>query len=153
MPPGGCPTRSPPPSAGCARPTGCAPAGALSSWLRRLRLDEPAADRVAHELHAVAHAELAQQVAAVGLDGLLAEVEDLADLLVRVRLGDQLEDLLLARRERLLGAGGLVGHPLAHERALSGAGQERLPPGPGAPRVDEVVVGLRLEDVPAGAGA
>src|SRR4051812_39308580 len=121
-PPGGCPTRSPPPSAGCARPTGCAPAGAPSSSLRRLRLDEPAADRVAHELHAVAHAELAQQVAAVGLDGLLAEVEDLADLLVRVRLGDQLEDLLLARRERLLGAGGLVGHPLPHERALGGAG-------------------------------
>src|SRR3954467_8445180 len=90
-----------------------------------------AAARVARELHAVAHAELAQQVAAVGLDRLLAEVEDLADLPVRVRLGDELEDLLLAWRERLLGAGGLVGHPLAHERPLGGAGEERLAAGHG----------------------
>src|SRR4051812_13242896 len=34
-----------------------------------LRLDESAADRVADELDAVAHPELAQQVAAVRLDG------------------------------------------------------------------------------------
>src|SRR4051812_8726685 len=92
MPPAGWPMPSPQPSAGCAPRIGCAPGGARSSWSRRLRLDEAAADRVAHELHAVAHPELAQQVAAVGFDGLLAEVQDLADLLVRVRLGDQLED-------------------------------------------------------------
>src|SRR3954449_5810246 len=137
MPPGGWPTPSPPPSAGCAPRTGCAPGGARSSWSRRLRLDEAAADRVAHELHAVAHPELAQQVAAVGLDGLLAEVQDLADLLVGVRLGDQLEDLLLARRERLLGAGGLVGHPLTHERPLGRVGEEGLAARDGAHGVDE----------------
>src|SRR4051812_9727661 len=55
-----------------------------------LGFGEPAADRVAHELDAVAHAELAQQVRPVRLDGLLGEMQDLGDLLVRVRFGDQL---------------------------------------------------------------
>jgi len=35
----------------------------------------------------------------VVLDRLLGEVEDLGDLLRRVRLGDQLDDLLLAQSE------------------------------------------------------
>ena len=46
-------------------------------------LDEPAPDRVAHELDAVAHPELAQDVRAVGLDRLLGQVEQLGDLAVR----------------------------------------------------------------------
>src|SRR5437867_7887398 len=50
--------------------TGCAIPVAQPSGL-----DEPAPDRVAHELHAVAHAELAQDVRAMRLDGLLGEVE------------------------------------------------------------------------------
>src|SRR3954452_1424922 len=67
-----------------------------------LGLGQSAPDRVAHELDAVAHAELAQQVRPVRLDRLLREVQRLGYLLVRVRLGDQLQDLLLARRERLV---------------------------------------------------
>src|ERR1700704_144580 len=66
-----------------------------------LRLDEPPPDCVAHELDAVAHAELAQNVGAMGLNGLLGQVQDLGDLGVRVRLGDQLDHLLLAGRQRL----------------------------------------------------
>ena len=97
--------------------------------------------------------ELAQQVAAVGLDRLLAEVQDLADLAVGVRLGDQLQDLLLARRQRLRGPGAVVGHPLAHERALGRVGQERLAAHDRAHGVDEVLVGLRLEHVAATAPA
>src|SRR3954454_3896456 len=69
------------------------------------RLDQPAADRVADELDAVAHAELAQDVRAVRLDGLLGQVQRLRDGLVRVGLRDQLEHLLLARGQRLLRAG------------------------------------------------
>src|SRR3954452_20031217 len=69
-----------------------------------LRLGETPADRIAHELHAIAHAELAQQVGPVRLDGLLGQVQRLGDLLVRVGLGDQLEHLLLARGERLFRA-------------------------------------------------
>ena len=65
----------------------------------------PAADRVADELDAVAHAELAQQVRAVRLDGLLGQVQRLGDLLVGEGLGDQLQHFLLARGQRLLGAG------------------------------------------------
>ena len=81
------------------------------------------------------------------LDGLLGEVQDLADLAVGVRLGDELEDLLLARRQRLGGAGGVVGHPLAHERALRRRSSGTARRGDRAHGVDEVVVGLALEHV------
>src|SRR4051794_28488834 len=117
-----------------------------------LGLGQPAPDRVAHELDAVAHAELAQQVRPVRLDRLLREVERLGDLLVRVRLGDQLQDLLLARRERLVGAGRVVAHPLAHDRALDRVGQERLAAVHGADRVQQRLVDLALEHVAGRAG-
>src|SRR5215212_6809438 len=65
-------------------------------------LDEPAPDRVARELDAVAHPELLEDVRAVAFDGLLGDVQQLADLLVRVRLGDELDDLLLARSEQFV---------------------------------------------------
>src|SRR3954447_23784603 len=87
---------------------------------RRLGLDQPALDRVPDQLDAVAHPELAQDVRAMRLDGLLGQVQRLGDRAVRVRLGDQLEDLLLARGQRLVRAGGGVGHPVADERALDG---------------------------------
>src|SRR5688500_19545461 len=86
----------------------------------RSGLDEAAADRVARELDAVAHAELLEDVGPVRLDRLLADREQLGDLAVRVALGDELDDLLLARRERILGellAGAGALHVVAHERA------------------------------------
>src|SRR3954471_16128515 len=113
----------------------------------RLSLGQSAPDRVAHELDAIAHAELAQQVGPVRLDRLLGQVQDLGDLLVRVRLGDQLEDLLLARRERLLGAGCAVLHPVADELALDRVGQEGLAAVHGADRVQQRLVDLALEHV------
>ena len=67
----------------------------------RSGLDEAAADRVARQLDAVAHPELGQHVLAVALDGLGADRQQLRDLLGRVRLGDQLDDLELARRQRI----------------------------------------------------
>src|SRR4051812_15684244 len=76
-----------------------------------LRLGQTTSDRVTHELDAVAHPELAQQVRPVRLDGLLRQVQRLGDLLVRVGLSDQLQDFLLARRQRLLRARGRVVHP------------------------------------------
>ena len=78
--------------------------------IRRSETDEAAADRVARELDAVAHAELLEDVRAVALDRLLADEQHLGDLLVGVRLGDELDDLLLARGERVVG------------RRLAGAG-------------------------------
>src|ERR1044071_6516228 len=63
-------------------------------------LHEPVADRPAGELDAVAHAELGEDVLAVAVDGPWADVEDPADLLAGVRLGDQLRHLLLAVRQR-----------------------------------------------------
>ena len=48
--------------------------------LRHSGLDEPAADRVAGELDAVAHAELVEHARAMALDGLRADDERLGDL-------------------------------------------------------------------------
>jgi hypothetical protein len=52
------------------------------------RLDEPAPDRVAGEFDSVAHSELLQDVRAMAFDGLLGDVQHLADLVVGVRFGD-----------------------------------------------------------------
>src|SRR3954447_12646651 len=117
-----------------------------------LGLGQSAPDRVAHELDAVAHAELAQQVRPVRLDGLLREVQRLGDLLVRVRLGDQLQDFLLARRQRLLRARGRVVHPPADDRALDGVGEERVAAGDRADRVQQRLIDLALQDISQGAG-
>src|SRR4051794_29504570 len=68
---------------------------------RSLRLDEPSADGVAGELDAIAHPELLEDVRSVALHGLLRDEQHRGDVVVRVSLGDQLDDLLLARREQL----------------------------------------------------
>ena len=85
------------------------------------------------------------------LDGLLRQVEELGDLRVRVRLGDELHDLLLAWRQRFARAGVGVVHPAAHERALGRVREEGLTALDGADGGREVLVGLALEDVAGGA--
>src|SRR3954467_487350 len=112
-----------------------------------LRFGQTPPDRVAPELHAVAHAELAQQVRPVRLDGLLGQVQRLGDLLVRERLGDQLEHLLLARRQRLLRPARLVAPPLPDQRALDRVGEERVAAVHRADRVEQRLVDLALEDI------
>src|SRR4051812_6618920 len=83
----------------------------------RLGLDQPAPDGVARQLDAVAHAELLQDVGAVPLHGLHADHERGRDLLRAVRLGDQLQHLVLARRERVeLAALAAALHEAAHQR-------------------------------------
>src|SRR2546421_8563652 len=52
------------------------PWGRCSRRAYRLGLDQPPADRVADELDAVAHAQLAQHVGAMGLDRLIGQVPD-----------------------------------------------------------------------------
>jgi len=56
-------------------------------------------DGVARQLDTVAHAELLEDVRAVALDGLLGHEQQRTDLLVGVCLRDELDDLLLARRQ------------------------------------------------------
>src|SRR5918996_3948190 len=90
-----------------------------------LWLDQAAPDRVADQLDAVAHAELAHRVRAVTLDRLLGEVEDLGDLAVGVRLRDQLHDLLLARSE-LVGLLRVTVEDILDQRSLRVRSQERL---------------------------
>src|SRR3954454_339454 len=87
-------------------------------------LDQAAADRVADQLDAVAHAELAHRVGAVVLDRLLGEVEDLGDLFGRVRLDDELADLLLARGQLLFTAPAAL-EPVLDQRPLRLGGEER----------------------------
>jgi hypothetical protein len=52
----------------------------------RLGLDQPAADRVAGELHPVVHAKLLEDVGPVALDGLGADDERVGDLLAQQSL-------------------------------------------------------------------
>src|SRR4051812_21232647 len=85
--------------------------GRRRRW-RSLRLDEAAPDRVARKLDAVAHPQLLEDVRAVALDGLLGDVQHPGDLVVGVRLGDQLHDLLLPGGEQL------AGRRLSRSRAL-----------------------------------
>ena len=76
---------------------GRAPIGGWGSGL-----DEPATDRVPGQRDPVVEAELLEHVRPVALDGLLADHECLGDLARRVALGDQLDDLELARCEWIL---------------------------------------------------
>jgi len=74
-------------------------------------------------------------------------MQDLGDLHVRVRLGDQLHDLLLARGQRHRRALGAVGHQLADDRALGRVGQKCLAAPHRPDRCDEVLVGLAREHI------
>lgn len=57
------------------------------------------------ELGARVHAELAVDLREIPLDGLRAQVEGVSDLLVRTPGDDELDDLVLRRRELLAGSG------------------------------------------------
>src|SRR6266542_4257515 len=116
---------------------------------RRLRLDQALADRVADQLHAVAHAQLPHRVRAMVLNGLLRQMEDRGDLPVRVGLRDELDDLLLARRELVL-PGGPLAEDVLDQRALSLRGQERLTALHRPHGIDQVGVRLRFEHVAGG---
>src|SRR3954451_15347025 len=105
---------------------------------RSLWLEQTLADRPPHQLDAIAHAQLAQDVGPVGLDGLLGQVQDVGDLPVRVRLGDQLDHLALAWGDAAIDSR-LRTAQLGLEGTLAG--------GDAAYRRDELAVGLLLEDV------
>ena len=72
--------------------------GRRGGCVRKLGLDEAAADRVACEVDTVAHAELAEDVGAVAFDRFDAKNEGCRDLLRAVSFGYQLEHLELAWR-------------------------------------------------------
>ena len=75
-------------------------------------LDQPGPDRVARQLRPVPHPELGQDVGPVTLDRLEADRERLRDLVRRVPLGDELDDLVLARGEPALADALPAPHPL-----------------------------------------
>src|SRR5919201_866742 len=116
-----------------------------------LRLDQAAADRVAGQLDAVAHPQLVEDVLTVSLHRLHADHELLGDLLRRVRLGDQLQHLELARRQDLEVVVPALDDVLDEARDRRGV-EERLAAHRPPHRLDDVVVGVRLEHVPRGAG-
>ena len=84
----------------------------------------------------------------------LEMMQQLADLLVGVRLGDELDDLLLARGQQLAAqdvAGARALDVLAHQRADAAGVEERLAAHRGAAGLDEVAVDGALEHVAGGA--
>ena len=64
--------------------------------------NEPTPEANGYGVGSAARLKLRQQMADVRLDGLLREEEPLADLAVDESVGDELEDLDLARRRLLL---------------------------------------------------
>src|SRR5919198_6629800 len=116
----------------------------------RSGLYEPATNRVARQLDAVAHAELLEDVAAVVLDGLLRDHQRRGDLVARVTLGDELDDLELARSERVGGRGlAALGaaEVVADQRGDGRRVEERLAPHRRTARLDEVAVRRALEHI------
>src|SRR5206468_11957319 len=79
----------------------CVPAGDSS-------LDQPAADGVADEAGDLVDPQLEHEATAVGLGGLHGDSQHLGDLLRRLALGHQLQNLTLARGERVAGGSALL---------------------------------------------
>src|SRR3954470_4936521 len=73
----------------------------LASRYPPLRRDQPSPDGVAREVDPVAHLELLEDVRPMAVDGLAADDQHRGDLVARVPFGDQLEDLELARGQRI----------------------------------------------------
>ncbi len=95
--------------------------------------------------------ELLHRPRAVVLDRLLGEVQQLRDLAVRVRLGDELDDLLLALGE-LARAALLAGEDVLDQGALGVGGEEGLAALDRADRLEQLGVGLALEHVSGRSG-
>src|SRR5262245_47923518 len=116
-----------------------------------LRLDDPLADRVADEARRLVDPELAHQPGAMELRRLDADAQDLRDLLRRLALRDQLEDLLLARGQRLLGSAPPAQRGL-DDRAGDPRAQVGVPAHDLVERAHEVGGALALEHVALDAG-
>src|SRR6202020_3204203 len=104
-------------------------------------LDQAAPDGIARELDASAHLELLEDVGAMTLDRLGADEKDVGDLPAAVALGDQLDHLLLARRERVLAEGKIViraPQQLGDERRHRPRVEKSLAPQGGSARLDQV---------------
>src|SRR5437868_8203601 len=97
-------------------------AGALRRTSVLRHLDPALAHRVDDGLGPIVHRELPEDRAHVVLDGLLADRQGVGDLLVGHALGDVVEDLDLARRQRredrlgLLAVDGQLAELLEHAR-------------------------------------
>lgn len=106
-----------------------------------------------HELDAVSKAELAEHAANMRLDGRLAQVQALADLLVGEAVGDE-RRASVSRSEKgdaVGGAGcGRERNSSTNRRATEGA-SAASPGGSGPQRIDRLRGGGRLEEEPAGA--
>src|SRR5436190_3673165 len=124
--------------------------GNSQNRLGGLRIYEAAADGVAGQVHAVAQAQLLEDVRPVALDGLLAQHEQGGDLLRGVAFRDQLRDLFLARRQRVFAVGPAVvgvSEEVLDQRGHRARVEKRFAAHRGAAGLDEVLVSRRLEHV------
>src|SRR5829696_4891704 len=131
-------------------------------------LDEPSLHGPARQLMAVGELELAQDGRDVGLDGLRRDAQPQGDLLVEVAAGEQLQDLALARGERVevgvgarrrrgaargpRGAAGRAGEGVEDEPGQA-RGEDRVALVDAHDRVGELGRGDGLRDVAARARA
>src|SRR5690606_8456071 len=96
--------------------------------------------------------ELGHDPAAVALDGLDAEPEDLGDLRARLALADQGQDLALALGQAVAGIGRLVAElaaAVAKQDHRDRGREERLAAGDRPDRLDQIRQARALEQVAA----
>src|SRR4051812_33371254 len=116
----------------------------------RSGLDEADANGVARQVDPIAQTELLEQVGAVPVHGLLADVQHRRDLLAAVALRDQLQHLALAlgqrtrarrvsRRRALYPLAHRIGYPVREHEAGALRG--------GAAGAHELLVDRRLEHI------
>src|SRR3954469_6910640 len=116
----------------------------------RSGLDEADAYGVARQVDPIAQAELLEQVRAVPVDGLLADVQHRRDLLAAVALRDQLQHLALALGQRARArrvSRGRALYPLAHRIGYPLREHEAGALRGGAARAHELLVDRGLEHV------
>ena len=123
----------------------------------RLRLhDETLAHGIEHDLRRVVQVQLLHQVGPVRLDRRQPEIEQRRHLLVRSSFGEQLEDLLLAIGQQVIGIGqaalSAAAHVVLDEHGGDRRTEERLAGGDGADRREQILVGRVLQQVGARAG-
>src|SRR6185295_983417 len=116
---------------------------------------QPPPRRVTHQLGRVVDAELLHQAVAVVVGGLDADAEGAGDLLRRLALDDEMEDLALARREGAVGiVRGALGMPvLLGERPRRLRAEVTLAGVEGAHGGEQLADGAVLHQVAGGAGA
>src|SRR5437016_10126144 len=116
--------------------------------------DNAVPDGVTDQFTEIAQVELRHNMSPMRLSGLDADVEGRGDLFVAMSLNQELDDLLLALGQASVAAdlGRRTLQVTAEHHFGDRAGEEQLALGNSLDGCDQLAGGVRLQNVPAGAG-